>query len=155
MSLRDNLQRDAVSALRTLEPIAMGVEGTVRDAIRLMQDRRAGCVFVTEHNRPIGVFTERDVLTRVMAGVSSLDTSIVEVMTRDPQVITEGYSVAHVIQTMHDGGFRHMPVVDDSGHLTHVVSVKRIVEYLVEHFPSTVFNLPPKPVRSLTSREGA
>ncbi len=133
----------------------MGVEGTVRDAIRLMQDYCAGCVFVTEHNRPIGVFTERDVLTKVMDGALSLDTSILEVMTRDPQVITEGYSVANVIQTMHDGGVRHMPVVDDSGYLTHVVSVKRIVEYLVEHFPSTVFNLPPKPVQSLTSREGA
>ncbi|MCH8241488.1 MAG: CBS domain-containing protein [Planctomycetes bacterium] len=155
MSLRDNLRRDAVSALRTLEPIAMGVEGTVRDAIRLMQDHRVGCVFVTEHNRPIGVFTERDVLTRVMAGALPLDTSILEVMTQNPQVITEGNSVASVIQTMYDGGFRHMPVVDDSGHLTHVVSVKRIVEYLVEHFPSTVFNLPPKPVQSLTSREGA
>lgn len=133
----------------------MGVEGTVRDAIRLMQDRRVGCVFVTEHKRPIGVFTERDVLTKVMADALPLDTSILEVMTRDPQVITEGYSVANVIQTMHAGGFRHMPVVDDTGHLTHVVSVKRIVEYLVEHFPSTVFNLPPKPVQSLTSREGA
>ncbi len=133
----------------------MGVEGTVRDAIRLMQDHRAGCIFVTEHNRPIGVFTERDVLTKVMDGALSLDTSILEVMTRDPQVITEGYSVANVIQTMHDGGFRHMPVVDDTGHLTHVVSVKRIVEYLVEHFPSTVFNLPPKPVQSMASREGA
>ncbi len=133
----------------------MGVEGTVRDAIRLMQDHCVGCVFVTEYSRPIGVFTERDVLTRIMAGALPLDTSILEVMTKNPQVITEGNSVANVIQTMYDGGFRHMPVVDDSGHLTHVVSVKRIVEYLVEHFPSTVFNLPPKPVKSLASREGA
>ena len=133
----------------------MGVEGTVRDAIRLMQDHFVGCVFVTEYSRPIGVFTERDVLTRIMAGALPLDTSILEVMTKNPQVITEGNSVANVIQTMYDGGFRHMPVVDDSGHLTHVVSVKRIVEYLVEHFPSTVFNLPPKPVKSLASREGA
>ncbi|MCH8148691.1 MAG: CBS domain-containing protein [Planctomycetes bacterium] len=155
MSLRDNLHRDAVKALRTLEPIAMGAEGTVRDAIRLMQDARGGCVFVTEYKRPIGVFTERDVLTKVMADALPPDTSIVEVMTREPQVITEGDSVAKVIQTMHDGGFRHMPVVNGSGHLTHVVSVKRIVEYLVEHFPSTVFNLPPKPVQSMTSREGA
>lgn len=155
MSLRDNLLQDAESALRALDPIAIGADGTVRDAIRRMQDRRVGCVFITEHACPIGVFTERDVLTKVMGDGLPLATPIVDVMTRNPVVIEEGWSVANVIQTMHDGGFRHMPVVDGSGRLTRVVSVKRVVEYLVEHFPSAVFNLPPKPVQSLASREGA
>ena len=46
---------------------------------------------------------------------------------------------------MEDGGYRHLPVVDDSGRPVGVLSVKRIVHYLVEHFPSTIHNQPPDP----------
>ena len=155
MGLRESLPRDGVEMLRPHEPITLGPDGVVRDAIALMQEHSAGCVFVTEHDRPIGVFTERDVLRKVLAGNLSLDTPISEVMTPDPRCIQEGSTVATVINTMYAGGFRHMPVVDDGGSLKSVVSVKRVVEYLVEHFPSVVFNLPPEPTRDFTAREGA
>jgi CBS domain-containing protein len=46
---------------------------------------------------------------------------------------------------MEEGGYRHLPVVDQAGRPLGVLSVKRIVHYLVEHFPSTIYNLPPDP----------
>ena len=155
MSLRDNLAEDAVKALGTLKPVEIGLDGTVGDAVALMQKHAAGCVVVTVHGRPVGVFTERDVLTKVLARHLPPYTPMADVMTRNSKVINEGCSIAGVIRTMDAGGFRHMPVVDSSGRLTGVVSVKRIVEYLVEHFPSAVFNLPPDPARKQVSREGA
>jgi hypothetical protein len=48
-----------------------------------------------------------------------------------------------------------MPVVDATGRLSGMVSVKQVVEYLVEHFPAAVFNLPPHPTVKQTTREGA
>ena len=155
MSLRESLPRDTLGALHTREPVVIERNNTVRDAIALMQKRGAGCIFVTEQERPIGVFTERDVLTRVLANDRPLDTLIGDVMTRDPRTLGETCSVAEVIKTMHEGGFRHLPIVDGTGRLKAVVSVKRVVEYLVDHFPSAVFNLPPDPARQPATREGA
>ncbi len=155
MSLRENLRQDAVQALRVLEAAEVGPEGVVADAVALMQKRGVGCVIVTEGGTPVGIVTERDILTKVLANSLPPDTPITDVMTSPPEVIQEGCSVATVIRRMHEGGFRHMPVVDEVQKLRGVVSVKRVVEYLVEHFPSTVFNLPPEPVQKQFSREGA
>ena len=155
MSLRDNLPQDNIKALRMLDPVVIERNKVIRDAIALMQEQAVGCIFVTEQDRPIGVFTERDVLTKVLADDLPLDTPIGDVMTPDPRVLRETCSVAEVIKTMHEGGFRHMPVVDGAGRLKGVVSVKRVVEYLVDHFPSAVFNLPPDPAQQPATREGA
>ena len=155
MNLRENLEQEAVAALRVLDPVEMEPEGTVADAVRLMREHGAGCVVLTEGKKPIGIVTERDVLTKVLAGDLPSSTPVSKVMTSPPEVIEEGCSVAAVMRRMHQGGFRHMPVVDPSGRLLGVISIKRIVEYLAEHFPSAVFNLPPEPARGQAAREGA
>lgn len=155
MSLRENLKQDAALALRVLDAVEIEPTGVVADAIALMQERGVGCVIVAENGKPVGIVTERDILTKVLANSLPSDTAITEVMTSPPEVVEEGYSVATVIRLMHQGGFRHMPVVDGAQKLRGVISVKRIVEYLVEHFPSAVFNLPPEPVQKQFSREGA
>jgi len=56
---------------------------------------------------------------------------------------------------MEEGGYRHLPVVDVTGKPLGVLSVKRIVHYLAEHFPATVYNLPPDPSSVPQSAEGA
>ncbi len=155
MNLLENLPKDAVESLRSQDPISMGPQGVVGDAVALMQEASVGCVVIVEDGRPVGVFTERDVLTNVLANHLPMSTAIADVMTRDPEVISEGVSVACVMKTMHEGGFRHMPAVDGQGKLVAIVSVKLVVEYLVEHFPAAVFNLPPKARPCVTSREGA
>lgn len=155
MDLRENLRRDAVRALQVLDPVVVAPTESVGAAIEAMRSASVGCTVVTEHGIPIGVFTERDVLLKVLGGGLPLSTPISEVMTSRPKLIKERHSVATVIRTMHEGGFRHLPVVDASGCLQGVVSVKRVVEYLVDHFPSTVFNLPPDPSVGQTLREGA
>jgi len=155
MSLRDNLQCDAAQALHMREPAEIGINGLVSEAILIMQGKVSGCVIVTKDHIPVGILTERDILTKVLAGALPGNTPIENVMTHSVDVIREGSSVGAIIKRMHEGGFRHMPIVDHSGHLQGVVSVKRIVEYLVEHFPSAVFNLPPDPAQRQLSREGA
>ncbi len=155
MNLHDRLKRETVSALRVREAATIPPTGTVREAIAIMQERRVGCVVVTEHDCPIGIFTERDLLTQVLANAVPMDTPIARVMTSPPEVIQDEYSIADVIRIMHRGGFRHVPVVNASGLVRGIVSVKRIVEALVEHFPAAVFNLPPEPQQKQVAREGA
>lgn len=155
MSLRENLTHDAADALRFRKPVEIASDATVADAIQLMKAHDVGYVLVTDGGTLKGIFTERDVLTKVLAGELTLQTPIADVMTRDPQSVDDRCSVATIIKKMHQGGFRHMPVVDGTGQVQGMVSVKRIVEYLVEHVPSAVFNLPPEPAQHQAAREGA
>jgi len=64
--------------------------------------------------------------------------------------------LAWVLNLMAVGGFRHVPIVDASGKPVAVISMQRIVERLVECFPKSVLNLPPRPGSNIThTREGA
>lgn len=136
------------------DPVCVKPGDTVADVIAVMQRERVGCVIVRTGEKLAGLFTERDVLKRVLAAGAGGDVRIESVMTRDPDTLRVTSTVAEVIQRMHAGGYRHMPVADDAGKVFGVVSVKRVVQYLVEHFPEAVYNLPPDPAVNPTAREG-
>ncbi|MCW5603186.1 MAG: CBS domain-containing protein [Burkholderiales bacterium] len=106
---------------RTLSMIIEGQElvtahaaMTVADAARLMKQRRVGAIMVLEEGVLVGVFTERDALFRVVAeGRDSTRTPLVDVMTRNPRTLRPGDTFHHALQMMHEGRFRHVPVVED------------------------------------------
>lgn len=86
---------------------------TVRTAAHIMKENRIGALMVVEGERLLGIFTERDALFRVLAGGLDPDRTIVaEVMTADPATISPDRPIVHALHMMHDGGFRHMPVVE-------------------------------------------
>jgi CBS domain-containing protein len=76
-------------------------------------------------------------------------------MTPDPVCVHPKDPIRLAVRRMEQGGYRHLPVVDESGRPVGVLSVKRIVHFLVEHFPATVYNLPPDPNGVPQEREGA
>lgn len=102
----------------------------------------------------IGIFTERDAL-RLMATGADLNQPIRNVMSSPPATIPHDATVGKAIRAMAEGGYRHLPIVDAKQEPTGVVAVHGIVHYLVDHFPETVYNLPPDPKRSPRDREGA
>lgn len=154
MDLARHLRIESVSRLNPTPPWHLHPEQTAGDAARLMREKSVGCVLVCENRRLIGIFTERDLLRRVVGAGRALSTSIVACMTPDPVTVHPKDSIAAAIRQMEDGGYRHLPVVND-GKPVGVLSVKRIVHYLVEHFPATVYNLPPAFKASHPKREGA
>ena len=134
------------------------VPGHRRDlAIEAMNEHRTGCVLVAEHDRLVGVFTERDVLTKVAAqGLSIDETAVEEVMTRDPEWLTLDDGIAYALNMMSVGGFRHIPLVDDELRPAGVVAMRDIVDFIVDLFPEEVLNLPPSPAHGIArEREGA
>jgi CBS domain-containing protein len=77
-------------------------------------------------------------------------------MTPDPECLTMSDEIAWVLNLMAVGGFRHVPIVDDTGRPVAVFSVKDIVERLVELFPKDVLTLPLHPGKDIArTREGA
>jgi CBS domain-containing protein len=86
---------------------------SVREACRLMAEHQCGSVLVTERGRLLGIFTQGDLVRRVLApGRDPNLTLLVEVMTKDPDTIRSRDSVDEAIRRMDEYGYRHLPVVE-------------------------------------------
>ena len=94
----------------------------VREAARLMRDRRVGSVLVVRDGRLAGIFTTRDLVDRVVAaGLSPERTRLDAVMTSHPDTIQPSALAMDALRRMQDGGYGHLPVVDH-GSLVGIVS---------------------------------
>ncbi len=155
MDLARNLKSETVARLYPSQPWLVQVGQPVADAVKLMREKKVGCVLVCDPQRRIvGIFTERDLLRRVLAQSKPLEVPMRDCMTPDPISVRPQDSISCAIKRMQKGGYRHLPVVID-GKPVGILSVKRIVHYLVEHFPGMVYNLPPHAPPSQPRREGA
>jgi len=155
MELARNLKVDSVSRLRPTAPLRVSPEQSVAEAVALMRQKKVGCVLVCRGTSLVGIFTERDLMRRVLAAGLPLSLPVAEFMTPRPVTICPKAPIAVALRRMEEGGYRHLPVVDETGRTLGVLSVKRIVHYLVEHFPSTIYNLPPDPSVFPHDAEGA
>lgn len=145
MQLARNLRVECVSRLRPTAAWQVGPGTTIAVVVALMRRERVGCVLVCEDERLVGLFTERDLLRRVLAAGRPLTTPVRQCMTADPVVVERTESIGAALRRMEEGGYRHLPVVDETGRPVGVLSVKRIVHYLAEHYPGTIYNQPPDP----------
>jgi CBS domain-containing protein len=155
MDLAKNLKIDSVCRLHPGPPHQVAPQQTVADAVALMRQEQVGCVLVCQNSRVEGIFTERDLMKRVLASGKPLTTLVADCMTSHPIAVHPKDSIATAVRRMEEGGYRHLPVVDEAGVPLGVLSVKRIVHYLVEHFPATIYNLPPDPDLVPQEPEGA
>ena len=118
------MQRKISEVISQRELVSIAPTATVREAAVLMGKGQIGCLPVVVEGKLVGIFTERDALTLVLAcSVDPSVTTIQEVMTPNPQCIGSEKPLAHALIRMYEGGFRHMPVVD-SGRLVGVVAVR-------------------------------
>jgi CBS domain-containing protein len=112
------------SILGSQTPVTANGEMSVAQAARLMKERRVSAVLVMHEGRLAGIFTERDALFRVIAeSRDPAKTQLQDVMTANPRTIGPDRPFGHALHMMHEGGFRHVPVVE-SGTPLGVVSAR-------------------------------
>jgi CBS domain-containing protein len=108
--------------IRRNEIYQLSQQDTVRAAADLMKARKCGSVLITAGDVLIGIFTERDVVFRVVAeGRDPAKTRLGEVMTANPVTVGPHEPAISALRLMEDSGFRHLPVVED-GRILGVVS---------------------------------
>lgn len=139
----------AVGDLMAKDPLLVDADATVVAAVNAMNERRTGCVLVQKAGKLVGIFTERDVLRKVIFREGSNGMKVDAVMTRDPETLPAAASVAYALNKMSVDGYRHIPIVDKAGTAIGVLSVKDIVHFVVECFPDGVLNLPPDPDKAI------
>jgi CBS domain-containing protein len=136
------------ATIRDLKPKPAGTLGemaTIRAAVDLMLEQKLGAVIVEDEGQPVGIFTERDLMRRVVAAGIGLDRALEEVMTPEPETLGLDDGIAYALNRMTVGGFRNIPIVDDEGTLVGIISQREVVHYIVSLLPGHVINLPPLP----------
>jgi CBS domain-containing protein len=155
MELARNFKVECISRLHPTPPRHIGPDQSVADAVAVMREHEVGCLVVSTDERLVGIFTERDLMRRVLAPGLPLTTLVSACMTPDPVVVDEKESIRAAVRRMEEGGYRHLPVIGETGKPVGILSVKRIVHYLVEHFPATIYNMPPAPDAFPQEADGA
>jgi CBS domain-containing protein len=101
---------------------------TVRDVARTMSDRNIGAIAVLDSGKLVGIFSERDVLTRIVAeGRDADDTRVDSVMTKDIIVAAPTDDINEALQKMRECNCRHLPVVQ-SGNLVGMISIRDLLQ---------------------------
>lgn len=104
---------------------------SVADCVRKMNTERVGALIVMEGDRPIGIFTERDVMTRVLdAERDAKSTRVSEVMSPDLACVKSSTTVGEALHIISEKRFRHLPVIDN-GAVKGMVSIGDLTHWLV------------------------
>jgi CBS domain-containing protein len=119
-----------------------------------MLGRGIGAVLVLRGGQAVGIFTERDVLKRVVSEGADQRQPVASVMTPDPECLDLDDGVAFALNRMIVGGFRHVPILDAEGRPLAVLSLREVVAFIVASLPAHVLNLPPEPALEARSTDG-
>lgn len=145
-----------ISDLKPHRPVCLEVSASIQEAIDVMQKNKFGSVLVTENGTLAGIITERDILMKTVNIIKDFNQAkVTEIMTPQPTSLRMDDLICYVLNNMHVGGYRHVPIVDDAQKPIGIVSIKDVVSFILDHFPSEIINLLDQPYRGKSQREGA
>jgi len=112
---------------------------TVCEAVREMDEKGVGALLIMSGAEPVGIFTERDVLRRVVhVARDPMTARVVEVMTPHPVVARRDMRVEEAMTIMTNGRFRHLPVVDATGAVVGLASIGDVMRWMTIHQQSDI-----------------
>ncbi|HUM70787.1 MAG TPA: CBS domain-containing protein, partial [Chloroflexota bacterium] len=125
-----------IASLQPRAPVSIDAAASLAKAIRQMNAHRVGCLLVTDkEDRLIGIFTEKDVLMRVVGLVDDLTAvPVADYMTPNPIALTTSLPIAQALHEMSMHGFRHVPLVDGDGRPEGIISFRDVVRHLKQNF---------------------
>ena len=128
------------------EPVTVFSDTTISEIINHFISKDVGCVLVVEKNtnKLIGIFTERDVIRKLInKGFDFSKETVNKHMTKNPDALFLSDPIAYALNRMAAGGYRHIPLVDENHCPVGFLSVRDIVEHLADYYSNEVLNLPP------------
>lgn len=132
-----SLVEDNITSIPHEDFLTLNQTTPVGEALKAMAAANDACVTVVDDDsKPVGMFSERDVLRRVAGQFDAVkDKPLSEVMSPDPVVVHTDEPPARALNIMVTGGFRHVPVLDESDRVVGMVGARRVTAYLERFFP--------------------
>ena len=127
---------------------------SLEQAVRLMQDHKSGYIVIAKNKKAVGIFTESDVVRKVLGHDADWKGPVSDFMAKDPVCLKMTDTAGQAIDLMGGNRFYHIPLLDDQGDLVNVLSVRTLIRFLAEFYPTEVYNLPPHPNQVMKTEEG-
>jgi CBS domain-containing protein len=131
------VMEDNLGQLDRDAPVCVAPDTSALEVARLMKNSNSGCALVVDGKNLIGIFTEHDVLLRMIGRSTNLnlsdtgDAPIKELMSRNPETLDEEDSVAEALNKMSLGRYRHIPFKKSDGTYS-VASIKSVLKYIAQ-----------------------
>lgn len=154
MSLKEVLETEQVRHLDLSRYCRIERGTSVREALAAMRAEQSSAALITHEGALVGIFTERDVMRRVIDAPETLDGPVDEVMTAKVITVLPDTSAADALWLMDDHHFRNLPVVDRQGKILGDMTHAAIIGYLAQRYPVEVLNRPPHPEQYPRKPEG-
>lgn len=156
MSLEQALQEERIARLDLSGYVTVPSGTLIAPVLVLMRRARVSAALVEDGaGGLLGIFTERDVLTRIADLPSTWQQPIDAAMTPQPQTLSPDEPICKALRLMNAGHYRNVPVLDKAGRIAGNVSQQAIIRFLTDRFPRAIYNLPPDPEMIPRTREGA
>lgn len=154
MSVKTKALSEKLTYVTRTKPVTVQENATVGEVLSLMREKQIHCVLVCQGSKLAGIFTERDYLMKAIGRAKSKD-PIRAYMSPDPVTGYLDETVGEAIEVMNAKGLRNLPLVDDQGAPTSLLTVTRTIQYLADHFPAEVVNRPSAPHIVTQDADGA
>jgi CBS domain-containing protein len=147
-------RQDSVSSMETDDYVCIAPSMPLSQAIEAMKKDEGGCAIICEQgDRVVGIFTERDLLTKVVGETIDMTAPVSDWMSPVVATLTPDATIGDAVAIMNDKGYRNIPLVK-GGKLVGSISVFDVIRYLAESYPKTTMNLPPNPDQVMDSTDG-
>ena len=155
MQIVEKLREVSVSRLDISGFVRSGPDASIAEVLKLLRTAKVSAVLVVDGDELLGIFTERDVMTKVADNPETWQRPVADFMTRDPHIVQPDLSVNEALLLMTEGHYRNVPILDAGGRLVGNLQQHEVIRFLTDQFPREVYNLPPDPDRVATTKEGA
>lgn len=154
MTIEQALRDARLGSLSLSDPACVQRGTSLKVTLRVMRENGVGCVLVCDGERLVGIFTERDVLNKLIGSGISESEPVDRFMTPDPASLRRTDCLGDAVRMMTERGYRHIPLLDERGRRAGMIAARDIVNYVAEHFPAEVVNLPPRLDQVFQTPEG-
>ena len=131
--IEESLSKDRIETLNPAPAVSVPEDTPLDAAVAKMRQRKIGCLLVTDpEGRLSGIFTERDLINKVVGCVEDLDAHTVsEFMSHRPEAVRADQLLACALQRMKVGDFGYLPLVDEEGRPKQIISSRDIINHLI------------------------
>jgi CBS domain-containing protein len=134
-----------LSDLKRSPAVTVPQTATISKVVELMRKKKVGAVLVKKGKAVVGIFTERDLFSRAMASKAWARAPVKKFMTPNPDSLKLSDPVAYALNRMSVGRYRHVPLVKADGAPAGIISIRDVIDFIVELCPEEILNLPSRP----------